>query len=378
MRRELVMTKITRFVGLDVHARTISIAVAEKGREGEVRWVGTIPNTPESVRKAIKKLGRVETLAVCYEAGPTGYVLYWQLTQLGVKCEVVAPTLVPMRSGDRVKTDRRDAEKLARCYRSGDLTAVWVPDAEHEALRDLVRARLSAVEDLRRARQHLRHFLLRHGMCSPTAMKAWTQKYEQWLRSVSFEQPALEATLIDYKTEVQHAQDRIERLESAIDAAIAAAPAKMQAVIAALQTLRGIAKISAVTIVAELGQISRFDRPSQLMGYTGVVSGEHSTGESIRRGRITKTGNAHVRRVVIESAWAYQHRPAIYGALRKRQVGQSEDVKAIAWKAQHRLCGRYRKFAGKGKPRNKAITAVARELLGFIWAIGVHVERAAA
>ena len=212
------MKKSTRYVGLDVHAQTIAIAVAEGGRDGEVRSLGTIPNTPEAVRKAVKKLGPVENLAVCYEAGPCGHVLYWQLTELGVRCEVVAPTLVPMRSGDRVKTDRRDAEKLARCYRSGDLTAVWVPDAEHEALRDLARARESAKEDQRRARQHVRHFLLRHGRRPDGATRAWTAKYETWLASVRFEQPALEATMLDYRTEVQHARDRIERLERAIDA----------------------------------------------------------------------------------------------------------------------------------------------------------------
>jgi transposase len=372
------MGKPTRYVGLDVHAQSISIAVAEGGRDGEVRSVGKVANTPEAVRKAIKKLGPVEKLAVCYEAGPCGYVLYWQLTQLGVKCEVVAPTLVPTKSGDRVKTDRRDAEKLARCYRSGDLTAVWVPDAAHEALRDLVRAREGAKENQRRARQQLRHFLLRHGRQGPPGTRPWTGKYEAWLKSVRFEEPALEATLADYVNEVRHARDRVERLERAIDTAVEAAPPRAKAVIEALQALRGIAKVSAVTLVAELGSLKRFAHPRQLMGYAGVVSREDSTGTRIRRGGITKTGNAHVRRIVGEAAWAYQHRPAIYGALRKRQVGQSDEVKALAWKAQQRLCGRYRKLAGKGKPHQKVVTAVARELLGFVWAIGVHVERKAA
>jgi len=363
---------------MDVHAQTIAIAVAEAGRDGEVRSLGAIANTAEAVRKAIKKLGDVETLAICYEAGPCGYALYWQLTQLGVKCEVVAPSLVPTRAGDRVKTDRRDAEKLARSYRSGDLTAVWVPDAEHEALRDLVRARESAKAEQVRARQHLRHFLLRHGLQPPPGAKAWTCKYETWLQSLRFEQAALGATMLDYLTEVRHARDRIERLERAIDSAVEKAPPKMQAVIAALQTLRGIAKVSAATLVAELGQISRFARPRQLMGYVGVVSGEHSSGDRVRRGAITKTGNAHVRRILGEAAWSYKHRPAIYGALRKRQAGQSEEVKAIAWKAQHRLSSRYWKLTAKGKPHQKAVTAVARELLGFIWAIGTQIERAVA
>lgn len=372
------MAKTTRYVGLDVHAKTIAVAVAETGREGEVRSIGTIPNRPEAVRKAIKKLGPVESLAVCYEAGPCGYVLYWQLTALGVKCEVVAPTLVPMKAGDRVKTDRRDAEKLARCYRSGDLTAVWVPDAKHEALRDLVRARETAVEDLRRARQHLRHFLLRHGLRPLAEAKPGSKRYEEWLRSLRLEEAALEETLRDYRSEVEHAKERVQRLERTIDAVVDQAPAAMQAVVGALQTLRGIAKVSAVVLAAELGQISRFDHPRQLMGYVGVVPSEHSSGEGLRRGAITKTGNAHLRRILIEAAWAYQHRPAVYGQLRKRQEGQSGEVKAMAWKAQHRLCDRYRRLSGKGKPKQKVVTAIARELIGFVWAIGTHAERAAA
>jgi transposase len=343
-----------------------------------VRSLGTIPNDPEAVRRAFKKLGPPETLAACYEAGPTGYVLYWQLSQLGVKCEVVAPTLVPMLAGDRVKTDRRDAEKLARCYRAGDLTAVFVPDAAHEALRDLVRTRLCAVEDLRQARQQLNHFLLRRGKRAPEGAKNGSKKYSEWLRTLRFEERAAEATLTDLKHQVQHQQDRVQQLERAIDEALEEAPAPMRAVVAALQALRGIAKVSAVTIVAEVGQLSRFARPTGLMSYTGVVSRERSTGESVRRGGITKTGNRHLRRVIVEAGWAYQHRPAITGELKRRQQGLSDEVKAMAWKAQLRLCARYRKLAAKGKPSQKVVTAVARELLGFIWAIGSHVERQAA
>ena len=366
------MKKITRFVGFDVHAETIAIAVAEPG--GEVRSVGTIPNAPQTVRRAIKKLGPVETLRVCYEAGPLGYVLYWQLTKMGVRCEVIAPTLIPVRAGDRVKTDRRDAEKLARCYRAGDLTAVWVPDAAHEALRDLVRAREAAKKDQLRARHRLAKFLLRHGRRPEQKMKAWTGRYMLWLQGVRFVEQAQEATLVDYKNEVEHARERIERLERALDEAVAAAPEKMRAVIDALQTLRGVAKMSAVTLVAELGELSRFEHPRQLMGYAGIVSAEHSSGSRIRRAAITKTGNAHVRRIVGEAAWSYQHGPNRQGRLLKRQEGQSEEVKAIAWKAQHRLCGRYRRLSARGKLRQKVVTAVARELLGFVWAIGVKTE----
>jgi len=367
------MDKDGRFVGLDVHAETIAVAVAEP--QGEVRAVGTIPNTPEAVRRLVKKLGPPETLRVCYEAGPTGYVLYRQLRDLGVPCAVIAPTLVPVKAGDRVKTDRRDAEKLARSYRSGDLTPVWVPDVTQEALRDLVRAREAAKKDQLRARHRLGKFLLRHGRRPPAGIHAWGTKHRAWLRAVCFAHPAQEATLLDYVTEVDHASDRIVRLERTIAAAVETAPAPVRAVIAALQALRGIAQLSAVTIVTEVGALSRFARPRQLMGYSGAVAREHSSGPRTQRGGITKTGNAHLRRVAIEAGWAYRHRPAIGRTLRTRQRGLSEEVKAVAWKAQHRLHTRYRRLLAKGKPPPQIVTAVGRELLGFIWAIGVHVER---
>lgn len=368
------MTKV-RFVGLDVHAETIAVAVAEP--DGEVRALGMIPNRPESIRKLVKKLGPPEHLRVCYEAGPTGYVIYWQLTGLGVRCEVVAPTLVPVKAGDRVKTDRRDAEKLAKSYRAGDLTPVWVPDAAHEALRDLVRAREAAKKDQLRARHRLGKFLLRHGRRPPIGIRTWTQNYLAWVkRDVHFAQLAQEATLLDYVHEVEHVADRIERLEGAIDRAVTTTPPAMRAVIDALQALRGIALVSAVTIVAEVGELSRFVRAPQLTGYSGLGARENSSGERRRRGGITKTGNAHLRRVVVEAAWAYRHRPAVGGALRKRQAALSEEVKAIAWKAQHRLHTRYRRLLGRGKCHQQVVTAVARELLGFIWAIGVTVETA--
>jgi transposase len=363
------------FVGLDVHADTIAVAVAEQA--GEVRSHGIIPNRLESVRKLIHQLGPVQQLRACYEAGPTGYVLYWQLTQLGVACDVIAPSLVPTKAGDRVKTDRRDAEKLARCHRAGELTAVWVPDADHEALRDLVRAREAAKKDQLKARHRLGKFLLRHGR-RPEGIKAWTKQYLAWIKThVQFNQAALEATLADYLEEVDHVAARILKLDKAIDDAVQQAPAEIRAVIEALQALRGVAQTTAATIVSEWGSLSRFDSPRQLMGYSGLVAREHSSGNRVQRGGITKTGNGHLRRVVLESAWAYQHRPNVTGFLLRRQknLELSDEVKAIAWKAQQRLHKRYRTFTLRGKNKNQTVTAIGREMLGFIWAIARQAEK---
>ena len=368
------MSKL-RFVGLDVHAETIAVAVAEAG--GEVRSLGVIPNRLESVRKMIGKLAPIGTLKCCYEAGPTGYVLYWQLAQMGVACEVIAPSLIPTKAGDRVKTDRRDAEKLARCYRAGELTPVWVPDADHEALRDLVRAREAAKKDQLRHRHRLGKFLLRHGKRPTDAGKAWTQKYLNWIRiHVHFEQPALEAALQHYREQVDHIAERITKLEQAIDEAVQQEPSEIRAVIEALQALRGVAQTTAATVVSELGSLSRFPNPSQLMGYSGLVSSEYTSGNRVQRGRITKSGNAHLRRVLLEAAWTYQHRPNVQGRVLRRQksLALSEEARQIAWKAQQRLHKRFGALAARGKERNVAATAIARELLGFMWAIAVHTE----
>jgi len=367
------MENSIRFVGLDVHAATIAVAVAEAG--GEVRSLGVIPNRPEAVRKLMGKLGPAQQLRVCYEAGPSGYALYRQMVELGVACEVVAPTLVPVKPGDRVKTDRRDARKLARSYRAGDLTAVWVPDPAHEALRDLVRAREAAKADQLRARHRLLKFLLRHGRRPDAATKAWSTKWWGWAREQRFEYPVQQTVLLDYIGEVEHAGARIAGLEQALEAAVASLPEKPRAVIEGLQALRGIAQLSALTIVTEVGELSRFRRPRQLMAYSGLTPSEHSSGEKVRRGAITKTGNAHLRRVLLEAAWTYRHRPALGANMRARQERVSAEVKAIASKAQERLCSRYQRLLARGKPACKVASAVARELLGFIWAIGVHLER---
>jgi transposase len=369
------MREKLRFLGLDVHAETIAVAVAEPN--GELRSLGTIANREDSIRKFIKKLGSPEQLRACYEAGPTGFVLYWQLTQLGVDCAVVAPSLVPKKPGDRVKTDRRDALKLARCHRNGDLTAVWVPDAASEALRDLVRQREAAKQDQLRARHRLTKLLLRTGQRPPLGLKAWTERYWRWLAQVHYTQPAQAVTLRDCLNEVEHMSDRIKRLEEAILEVVKLAPQATQELVRGLQALRGIAHISAVTIASELGNISsRFQCARNLMGYSGAFPGEDSSGNRIRRGGITKAGNAHLRRIVVESAWCYRHLPRVGARLRKRQEGIPAEIIEIAWKAQNRLHKRYMKLSMAGKDQRKIMTAVARELLGFIWAIGVKVEQA--
>jgi transposase len=290
-------------------------------------------------------------------------------------CEVVAPTLVPVKAGDRVKTDRRDASKLARSYRAGDLTAVWVPDAAHEALRDLVRAREAAKKDQLRARHRLGKFLLRHGRRPATTMTPWTQRHLTWIRQLR--SSSRRRRLPGWTTCTKSNMSPIASNGSSARSMRPSTrpPTAMRAVVEALEALRGIALVSAVTIVAEVGELSRFTRASQLMGYHGMGAREDSSGTRTRRGGITKTGNAHLRRIAIEAAWAYRHRPAVGGALRKRQATLSEEVKAIGWKAQLRLHARYRKLLGRGKCQQHVVTAVGRELLGFIWAIGVTVER---
>ncbi len=363
------MIEKLRFLGLDVHAETITVAVAEA--DGEVRSLGTIANREESIRKLIRKLGPVEHLRACYEAGPTGFVLYWQLMQLGVKCDVVAPSLVPKKPGDKVKTDRRDALKLARSHRSGDLTAVWVPDEASEALRDLVRQREAAKQDQLRAKHRLTKFLLRTGQ-----RPLWSEGVDGTLRGVGPAgalHPSGAGGHVARLSERSSAHGRTSQTVGAVDCGSDSAGSGADAGCGSRFT--GIAHISAVTIAVELGNItSRFERARDLMGYSGAFPSEDSSGERIRRGCITKSGNAHLRRIVVESAWSYRHRPAIGARLRKRQEGLPAEITEIAWKAQNRLHKRYLTLMARGKEQRKTMTAVARELLGFIWVIGIKAE----
>jgi transposase len=363
-----------RYVGLDVHANSISVAVADEGTDAVIP-MGMIPNTPNAIARLVKMLGEPRMLRVCYEAGPCGYVVFRQLSKMGVSCVVVAPGLIPVKATDRIKTDKRDAIKLARLFRAGELTAVWVPDDALEALRDLVRAREAAKEDETRARHRLTKFLLRIGRHRPVKMKTTGKAFAAWLDQQKFEHVAHASVFNDYRHELQHATERIKRLENAIVQALAQASEQIQTLTAALQALRGVSTITAVTIATEVGQMSRFRKPSQVMSYSGDVPSEHSSGGKIRRGAITKTGNAHLRRIIGEAAHAYRFRPNIGKAHRKRSEGLSEACKEIAWKAQTRLHDRFRHLTAVGKPQGKALVAVARELMGFAWAIGIEVER---
>lgn len=288
------------FVGLDVAKERHAVAVAEDGRQGEIRYFGEIGADPESVRRLVAKLEkRHGRLQFCYEAGPTGYGLYRQLTKLGHLCIVVAPSLIPRKPGDRIKTNRRDAQQLARLHRAGELTAVWVPDEAHEAMRDLVRSRNAAVADLRRKRQAITSMMLRQGRVFP-GKKTWGATYRHWLQKQSFEHPAHGLVLQELLLAVRHAEERLERVEASITEFLPTW--SLAPVVDALQALRGVGLIGAVTIMAEIGDLRRFDSPGQLMGYLGLVPGERSTGDSVRRLGITKAGNGQVRRTLIEGA----------------------------------------------------------------------------
>jgi transposase len=359
------------FVGLDVSKLKISVAVAEGGRDGEVRFFGDIGSSPAAVAALIKKLAKSGmTLNFCYEAGPTGYELYRQILAAGHDCAVVAPSLIPRRAGDRVKTNRRDAVSLAKLHRAGELTPVWVPDRGHEAMRDLVRAREAAMEALKRARQQLQSFLLRHGRIY-SGRKAWSKAHAGWLCDQMFDHPAHHIVLAEYRQAIEEAEVRLDRLTGQVAETTGAW--SMAPVVQAYQAMRGVSLVAAVTFVVEIGDVRRFDSPRQLMAYLGLVPSEASTGERVRRGGITKAGNSRARRVLIEGAWTYRFPARMSRPIQERQEGLPMAVREIAWKGQVRLCGRYRKLTAAGKLKAVTVTAIAREMAAFLWAIGQEV-----
>jgi transposase len=370
-----VVDELISYVGLDVHKDMIAVAVAEEGKRGEVREHGKIANGAASLTKLASKLSRGgRTLKFCYEAGPCGYGIQRHLSGAGHDCVVVAPSLIPVKASDRIKTDRRDAISLAKLHRAGELTPVWVPDQAHEAVRDLVRARSAAVRSLRQARQQLSGFLLRHG--HHYNRPAWTLLHRRWLADLRFEQPAHYLVLEDCIAVIEAATARRDRLEGHIKAALA--DWSLGTVVLALQALRGMALVAAATVVAELGDITRFSNPRQLMAYLGLVPSEHSSGTKRRLGSITKAGNGAARRMLVEAAWTYRFPARISRDLLLRQEGVAKAVCDTAWKAQTRLCGRYRRLSRSGKPANVVAAAIARELAGFVWAICRLVQPAAA
>src|SRR3954467_15324171 len=363
------------YVGLDTSKLKISVAVAAAGRDGEGRFFGDIDSTPEAVERLVRKLAqRHQRLFFAYEAGPTGYGLQRQIAALGHGCAGVAPSLLPRRPGERIKTDRRDATNLAKLHRAGELTPVWVPDPAHEAIRDLLRARLAAVRGLRQARQQLSGFLLRHG--HHYNRPAWTLIHRRWLAGLKFEQAVHHIVLEDCIAAVEAATARRDRLEAYIKAALP--EWSLARVVHALQALRGMAVVAAATLVAELGDITRFANPRQLMAYLGLVPSEHSSGGTRRQGGITKAGNGAARRMLIEAAWSYRFPARIGREQLLRQEGLTKPIRDTAWKAQERLCRRYRKLALAGKPPTVVTTAIARELAGFVWAIANQVESSGA
>jgi transposase len=360
---------------LDVHKETIAVSVAEADG-GEVRYMGEIPNTPDAVVKLVRRLRKEGSkLSFCYEAGPCGYGLHRQLLDLGQDCQVVAPSLIPKKPGDRVKTDRRDSLNLARLHRAGELTAVWVPDGAQEALRDLTRAREDMKHIQLQAKQRLLGFLLRHGKRFE-GKDNWTQAHFRWFEEVKFGQPVQQIVFQEYVDSVQAITRRISALDEQMESA--ARDSVFWPVIEGLMALRGVKLITATTIVAEIGDLRRFANAPQLMAYLGVVPSEHSSGESKVHGSITKTGNGHVRRVLVEAAWQYRYPARKTAVLQRRAERASEQVQEIAWKAQKRLCARYRLLEARGKLKVQVCIAIARELAGFIWAIGQALPQPAA
>ena len=359
----------TAYVGMDVHKESVDIAIAD-GREA--RLFGRVGGDAAALERAVRKIRSVHRdVMFVYEAGPCGFWLYRRLAAQGLRCMVVSPSMTPRRAGDRVKTDRRDALQLARLARAGELAPIYVPDAKDEAIRDLVRAREDAVCMQRQARQRLQALLLRNEI-RYVGRSAWTQAHRRWIAHLKLPDPAQQIAFEEYVTAVEEGTRRLERLEGSISAQLA--HWRWRPVIEALQALRGVSAIHGVRIVAELGDLSRFESPRKLMGYLGLTPSEDSSGGRRRQGGITKAGNSSARRAFIEAAWAYAHPARVSWVIARRHTGLAKSVTDLAWKAQLRLCARFRCLAARRLPRNKVVVAIARELSGFVWAIARQVK----
>jgi transposase len=366
------MNKIVHYIGLDVHKDSIAVSIAPQNST-EVRRYGIIGGTLEAVDKLLKKLSKPELeLRLVYEAGPCGFVLCRHLRSKGVHCDLVCPSLVPKKAADRVKTDRRDADQLARLYRAGELTPIHVPDQEDEAIRDLIRARTAAVYDQRRARNRLKGFLLRLGF-RYTGKTSWNDAHKRYLSGLLMPRPAQQIVFQECIHAIDDAAQRVARLTQAVEDALAGW--KWEPVVRALMCLRGLQELSAMTLIAETGNLSRFEDPRSLMHFFGLTPSEHSSGNKRVLGGITKGGNAHCRRVLTEAAWHYRLKPLVSEAMQKRQQYQSKEVRLLAWKAQQRLHKRFKQLAVR-KKSVVAVTAVARELVGFVWAIASQLKPA--
>lgn len=365
------MTECIKWVGMDVHKNSIVIAVLEDDQPRKEALTVTIDNDPKAIRRLVTRLRRGGSeLRVCYEAGPCGYELYRQLTDMGVCCEVIAPSLIPKKAGDRIKTDRRDARKLASMYRGDLLTTISVPDEDQESIRDLVRAREAVVRDVRAARHQLVKFLLRRGHIFRET-RNWTLKHRAWIRRQQFEHAATHKAFEHYRTHLEYLEERHAELEAEIVSIAQDEP--YRAVVGRLMCLRGVKEITAMILISEIYDFRRFATAPEFTAYIGLVPSEHSSGGPghEKRGGITKTGNKHARRALIEAAWHYRHHPTLQGALKKRIEGQDPGIVRHAWKAQRRLNRTYWKMVAKGKQTPVAATAVARELAGFVWALMV-------
>jgi transposase len=359
------------FVALDTSKLRNAVAIADAGRNGEIRYLGEIDNTEIATRKLVVQLaGKYARLTFCYEAGPTGYGLHRLIKSLGHDCMVVAPSLIPTKPGDRVKTNRRDAVNLAKLLRAGELIAVWVPDERHEALRDLVRARDAAAKDYRVKRQNVSSFLLRYGLHFP-GKKTWGRTHMNWLTSIKLEHHEQRIAFEEMLLAVRQVRERIERLQQTMRDAVP--DWSLASVVEALQALRGMDVVGAIVFLAELGDLSRLENPRQLMAYLGLTPSESSTGESVKCSGITKAGNTRARRLLIEAAWSYRFPPRVSKDMQTRVGAAPPTAREIAWKAQMRLCGRFRTLTRKGKRSTIVVTAIARELSAFIWAINREV-----